>query len=112
MIASELFTLNISKVGSTLTRLNLKVFETLRSNCVMRSLKNACGGCSATVSVVWFMIADGPMIWPAGHGAGQLAGYRVVPRVKVMLAVVALVVGGDGWLLWNDALNRMPYGSG
>ena len=58
------------------------------------------------------MVADAPMIWPAGHAPGQLAGYRVVPRVKVMLAVVAFVIGGDGWLLWNDALNRMPYGSG
>src|SRR5262245_51153718 len=48
----------------------------------------------------------------AGHGDGQPAGYRVVPRVMTMLRVVVRLVADGPRLLWNAALSWIRPGSG
>ena len=47
------------------------------------------------------------MIAPAGHGAGQFDGYRVVPRVMAMFSVLVLPC-----TLWNEPLSEMPHAIG
>ena len=92
MIASELLMLNISKVGRMLTRSIRNVRVTLKSSWLMRSMNDELYGSSGIASVVWDIAVVGAMICPAGHGAGHVDGYRVVPRVNVMFRLVATVV--------------------
>src|SRR5438093_1578992 len=116
MIASVLLMLKISTLGATVARPTLKFFDSLKSSCVMRSTNAALYGMSATLSAVGVvgdpMKVDGRITVRAGHGAGQLAGYSVVPRVMVMLRVVVVLVADGLWLLWNAALSCTPQGSG
>src|SRR5207244_10211144 len=109
MIASELLMLKTSKVGAIVVRPTLKFFDSLKSSCVMRSTNAALYGTSATLSAVGDvtdpMNVVGRITAPAGHGAGQFVGYRVVPRVIVMLRVVVVLVAGGLGLLWNAALS-------
>src|SRR5438094_8737600 len=98
MIASELLMLNISNAGETVTRFTLKFLDTLISSCVMRSPNVAPVGTMLTVIDAGWN-DDGRITAPAGHGAGQLAGYRVDPR---LIVITSLLFGA--WLLWNAAL--------
>src|SRR5712691_3767631 len=99
MIASELLMLNISNAGAIVARPTLKFFETFRSSCAMRATNDGLYGTTATVSDVGGvgepMNVAGRMMAPPGHGAGQVVGYRVVPRVMTMLRVVAVLMA-DG----------------
>src|SRR5438552_11973240 len=116
MIASELLMLNISNAGETVARPTLKFLEILRSSCVMRSTNDALHGTTATVSEVGAvgepMKVAGRMIAPAGHGAGQVVGYRVVPRVITRLRVVAVLVAPGLSLLCSAPLSCTPHFSG
>src|SRR4051794_11783007 len=111
MIASELLMLNTSSCGDTVKRFSLKVFCTFRSSWLIRSVKVVVVGTRLTVAEVDAaaepMKLAGRMTAPAGHGAAQFAGYRVVPRV---ITIVCELFGP--WLLWNEPLNWIPYGSG
>src|SRR6266851_2836195 len=113
MIASELLMLNISNAGDTVARPTLKFFETFRSSCAMRSTNDALYGTTATVSDVGAvgepMNVAGRMMAPAGHGAGQVVGYRVVPRVITRLRVVAVVVADGLSLLCSAPLSCTPH---
>src|SRR4030095_3306412 len=88
MIASELLTLNTSNTGSTLTRPTLNVRETLKSSCVIRSTNVARAGSRYMIKEGWPNTPVGIMIWFAGHGDGQSAGYRVIPRVTFIVRVL------------------------
>ena len=84
MMASELFTLNISNVGSTVNRFTLNDFCTLISSWLMRSRKNACGATSARLNELG-AVGDprndvGRITWPAGQGAGNWRGTRRTSR--------------------------------
>src|SRR4029079_6263637 len=57
MIASELFTLNTSKVGSTVNRFTLNDFETLKSSWVMRSVNVLAVGTRFSVNVAGWNVA-------------------------------------------------------
>src|SRR3981081_3671009 len=107
MIASELLMLNISNAGEIVARPTLKFFEIFRSSCVMRSTNDALYGTIATVSAVGVvgepMNVAGRITAPAGQGAGQVVGYRVVPRVMTTLRVVVVLVAAGLSLLWNAA---------
>src|SRR5436190_21433013 len=83
MIASELLTLNISKVGNTVNRFILNDFDTFKSSWLIRSRKKAFQGVRGTFSELGVVgeprNAVGRITCPAGHGALQFAGYKVVP---------------------------------
>src|SRR2546428_2809787 len=116
MIASELLMLTSSNDGEIVARPTLKFFDPLKSSCVIRSTNAALYGTTATVSDVGAvgepMKVAGRITAPAGHGAGQVDGYRVVPRVITTLRVVAVLDAEGLWLLWNAALNCTPHFSG
>src|SRR5262252_1066013 len=69
-------------LGVRVSRPVRKVLDALRSSWLIRSATLTRYGTSGTVRVV--TVSDGPItIAPAGHGAGQLDGYRVVaPTAK------------------------------
>src|SRR5688572_1048996 len=103
MIASELLTLNTSNVGNTWMRPNRNVRATLKSSWMIRSTNVARSDSRLYVSDGWPKTPVGMMTCPAGHGAGQLVGYRVEPRVTTILRSL---VGPA--LLWNAMLTLMP----
>src|SRR5262245_61736482 len=84
----------------------------------MRSAVLTRYGTSGTVNVV--TVNDGPITTaPAGHGAGQLAGYRVVEPTANDAELGGVVVDAPGAvpiatprLLWSDPLIVTPHGAG
>src|SRR4029450_8876469 len=109
--------LKSSRLGDTVARPNRKFFDALISSWLIRSATFTTYGTSATVSVV--TVNDGPMpTAPAGHGAGQFAGYLVVAPTANDAELGGVVVEPGAVpiatprLLWSAPLGGVPYAAG
>src|SRR5204863_3864815 len=107
---------NTSTLGATVTRplIIRNVFEAFTSSWLIRSATFTRYGTSGTVSVV--TVSAGPITSaPAGHGAGQFDGYRVVAPTAYEAELGGVVVDDPGTvpmatprLLCSDALTITP----
>src|SRR6187399_679428 len=78
----------------------------------MRSTRVADAGSSGCVTEAWKNTVGSRMTAPAVQGAGQSAGYFDADATVVLRIAVKVRVLDGLSLLWNDALNWMPYAIG
>src|SRR5947207_3396726 len=113
MTAFELSALKISSCGISFTLPTDTVFETRRSSWLIRSVNSPFErygiNCTRRFAESTVPCSVGSTSCPAGHGAGQFAGYLVVLLSSQEVPAVSRVVVSDRnaypLLLWNAPLS-------